>query len=37
MTVTNKIISTLRPGLLVSLTIRIQGNVSYKTKDLERR
>lgn len=31
------ITSTLRPGLLVSLTIRITGNVSYKTKDLEHR
>ena len=29
-------ISTLRPGLLVSLTISISGNVSYKTRDLER-
>ena len=34
---TDKMISTLRPGLLVSLSIRITGNVSYKTKDLERR
>ena len=34
---TDKIISTLRPGLLVSLTIRVTGNVSYKTKDLEQR
>lgn len=33
----DKIISTLRPGLLVGLTIRITGNVSYKTKDLEAR
>lgn len=33
----DKIISTLRPGLLVSLAIRVTGNVSYKTKDLERR
>lgn len=32
-----KIISTLRPGILVSLTIKISGNVSYKTKDIERR
>lgn len=34
---TDKIISTLRPGLLVSLAIRIAGNVTYKTKDLEHR
>ena len=30
-------VSTLRPGLLVSLSIRITGNVSYKTRDIERR
>lgn len=34
---TNQVISTLRPGLLVGLTIRITGNVTYKTKDLEAR
>lgn len=28
-------ISTLRPGLLVSLKTSIRGNVSYKTRDLE--
>lgn len=30
-------VSTLRPGLLVGLTIRISGNVSYKTRDIEHR
>ena len=30
-------VSTLRPGLLVSLSIRISGNVTYNTRDLERR
>lgn len=30
-------ITTLRPGLLVSLSIRISGNVTYNTRDLERR
>lgn len=34
---TDNIISTLRPGFLVSLSIRISGNVTYKTRDLERR
>jgi hypothetical protein len=34
---TEKIISTIRPGLLVSLNIRIAGNVSYNKRDLERR
>ena len=29
-------ISTLRPGLLVSLKTSIRGNVSYKTRDLEK-
>jgi hypothetical protein len=28
-------ISTLRPGLLVSLKTSLQGNVSYKTRDIE--
>lgn len=30
-------VSTLRPGLLISLSIRISGNVTYNTRDLERR
>lgn len=34
---TNPNISTLRPGLLVSLSIRITGNVSYSVRDLEKR
>lgn len=34
---TDKTTSTLRPGLLVSLSIRITGNVTYKIKDLERK
>lgn len=33
----NEIVSTLRPGLLVSLSIRVSGNVTYNTRDLERR
>ena len=32
---TTNIISTLRPGLLVSLKTSIRGNVSYQTRDLE--
>lgn len=28
-------VSTLRPGLLVGLTTRVQGNVSYKTREIE--
>lgn len=32
---TDKIISTLRPGLLVSLSIKVTGNVQYKKRDLE--
>lgn len=28
-------VSTLRPGLLVGLNTRIQGNVSYKTREIE--
>lgn len=29
-------ISTLRPGLLVSLSVRVSGNVTYNKKDIER-
>ena len=32
---TTNMISTLRPGLLVSLKTSIRGNVSYQTRDLE--